>query len=90
MDQPRYSFTYWANPYPGSTACTTQYAFNPKDIAGDSVFDSNWPRSFRSDHVGGVQFVFVDGSVHFVSENIDASVLDGLATRNGGEVVNEF
>ncbi|QDU40919.1 Type II secretion system protein G precursor [Maioricimonas rarisocia] len=88
--QSRYSFTYWASPYPGSTACTTQYAFNPRDVRDDGLFDPNWVRSFRSDHVGGVQFTLVDGSVHFVSENIDAETLDALATRNGGEVIGEF
>lgn len=88
--QSRYGYTYWANPYPGSTVCFTSSDFNPHDIADDSVFDSSWRKSFRSDHVGGVQFVFVDGSVHFISENIDASLLDALATRNGGEVIGEF
>ncbi len=29
------------------------------------------PRGFHSNHVGGAQFVFVDGSVHFISQNID-------------------
>jgi len=86
----RYSFTYWSVPYPGSTVCTTRYAFNPKDIKGDGIFDPNWTRSFRSDHIGGVQFLFVDGSVQFLSENIDANLLDALATRNGGEVIGEF
>lgn len=43
---------------------------------------------FRSDHVGGVQFLFADGSVHFLSDSIDAATLDALATRNGGEVIN--
>ena len=88
--QSRYSFTYWANPYPGSTACTTQYGFNPRDVADDGIFDPNWTRAFRSDHEGGVQFTLADGSVHFVSENIDATLLDALATRNGGEVVGVF
>jgi hypothetical protein len=37
-----------------------------------------------------VQFSLADGSVQFVSENIDAALLDALATRNGGEVVGEF
>ena len=88
--QSRYGYTYWANPYPGSAVCFTAADFNPHDIADDSVFDSNWRKSFRSDHVGGAQFVFVDGSVHFLSENIDADLLDALATRNGGEVIGEF
>ena len=84
----RYSFTYWCNPYPGSTACTTKYAFNPRDEADDGVFDPGWVRSFRSEHVGGVQFVRVDGSVLFVASSISAVVLDYLATRNGGEVID--
>lgn len=88
--QSRYSFTYWSVPFPGSTACTTQYAFNPKDIADDGIYDSGWVRSFRSDHVGGVQFLLSDGSCRFLSENIDAGTLDALATRNGGEVTGEF
>ena len=88
--QSRYSFTYWANPFPGSTAATTEYDFNPHDIKDDGVFDPNWTRSFRSDHVGGVQFTFSDGSVQFVSENIDSELLDALATRAKGEVVGEF
>lgn len=89
MDEPRYSFTYWSNPYPGSTACTTEYAFNPHDKLDDGEYDSGWVRSFRSDHVGGVFFVRADGSVHFVAESIDAGVLDALATRNGGEIISD-
>ena len=88
--QSRFSFTYWCNPFPGSTTCTTQFAFNPRDVANDGVFDPGWVRSFRSDHTGGVQFVFGDGSVHFLSDNIDSETLDFLAARNDGEVVNEW
>lgn len=88
--QSRFSFTYWSNPFPGSTACTTAFDFNPRDYPGDGIFDPNWTRSFRSDHVGGVQFTFVDGSVHFISENIDRNLLNALATRAGGEVVGDF
>lgn len=90
VGQPRFSFTYWSVPYPGSTACTTQYGFNPRDIAGDGIYDPNWFKTFRSDHEGGVQFLLADGSVHFISENIDANLLDALATRQGGEVIGEF
>jgi prepilin-type processing-associated H-X9-DG protein len=42
-------------------------------------------------HRGGVNTVFVDGSVHFVSEtaNLHSSVI-ALITRNGGEVVSDY
>jgi len=37
-----------------------------------------------------VQFVLADGSVRFISENINADLLDALATRAGGEVIGEY
>jgi len=86
----RYSFTYWANPFPSSTACTTEHAFNPRDVRDDGFFDPGWVHSFRSEHDGGVQFALADGSVHFISDHIDATLLDSLATRNGGEIVDGF
>ena len=86
---PRYSFTYWVNPFPGSTACTTQYAFNPRDVGGDGVFESGWTKSFRSDHRGGVNFAVCDGSVQFVADSIDPGLLDAAASRDGGEVIDD-
>ncbi len=38
--------------------------------------------SFGSQHVGGAQFLFGDGSVRFVSENISTVVYTALAGRN--------
>lgn len=90
VGESRYSFTYWVNPFPGSTTCTTAYGFNPHDIKDDGIFDPNWTRTFRSDHVGGANFTLTDGSVRFISEIIDSDLLDALATRHGGEVVGEF
>jgi len=40
-----------------------------------------------SDHPGGVNVVFCDGSVKFLAEQIDLTVLFGLCTRAGSEVV---
>lgn len=42
-------------------------------------------RGFKSLHPGGAQFVMADGSVHFVVENIDFTVYQGLSTRDVGE-----
>lgn len=44
----------------------------------------------RSYHVGGVHTLLCDGSVRFVSENIDLKLWRALGTRAGGEVVSEF
>ena len=40
----------------------------------------------RSYHTGGVTIGMADGSVHFISENIDLATWRGLGTRAGGEV----
>jgi prepilin-type processing-associated H-X9-DG protein len=39
-------------------------------------------------HPGGANFVFADGSVHFLREGIDIRILARLVTRAGGEVVS--
>jgi prepilin-type processing-associated H-X9-DG protein len=43
---------------------------------------------FWSLHNGGSNFLFVDGSVHFLPYSIDQATLKALATRAGGETVN--
>lgn len=45
---------------------------------------------FSSHHTGGAQFVLGDGSVRFVSENVDGGVYRATATISGGEVIGEF
>ena len=44
----------------------------------------------RSEHTGGIQTVLCDGSVRFISDNIDLTLWRGLSTRAGGEVLGEF
>lgn len=44
----------------------------------------------RSRHVGGVQVLLMDGSVRFVSENVDLNTWRALSTTKGGEVISEF
>jgi len=45
---------------------------------------------FESFHAGGAQFLLGDGSVRFVSENIDPKVFAHLGNRKDGELVNDF
>ena len=39
--------------------------------------------------IDGVNFLFGDGSVQSINNNIDPKVYQALCTRNGGEIVNE-
>jgi type II secretory pathway pseudopilin PulG len=51
---------------------------------------TNWTmvQSFRSFHTGGLFFAYADGSVHFVSDAISLTAYRGMATIQGGEVVD--
>ena len=46
--------------------------------------------SARSNHPGGVNSLFADGSVRFVRDRIDLALWRALATRDGGEAVEAF
>jgi prepilin-type N-terminal cleavage/methylation domain-containing protein len=46
--------------------------------------------SARSNHVGGVNVGLCDGSVRFVGDSINVATWRGLATRSGGEVLDEL
>jgi prepilin-type processing-associated H-X9-DG protein len=43
---------------------------------------------WSSGHPGGVNLAFADGSVHFVSNSVNATVIRDLSTRAGGETVS--
>jgi prepilin-type processing-associated H-X9-DG protein len=52
----------------------------------------NWNVSFgfKSNHAGGVNFVFGDGSVHFLAQDINHTTYQYLGCRNDGQVVGEY
>ena len=83
----------WYNPNALWTATTAPINFNTcgKQQVPDNqqnCFDyRNWQTSqgFKSDHPGGAQFVFCDGSVHYLSETIDYLNYQRLGSKNEGE-----
>jgi prepilin-type N-terminal cleavage/methylation domain-containing protein len=47
-------------------------------------------QEFHSFHTGGAQFLLVDGSARFVSQDVDVKVLAALLSRAGDELSGEF
>lgn len=80
--QPNRGFTQWAEGYPYHSAGSMAGTFNAK---GNAIYDFRTWETFRSHHVGMVQFVMCDGSVQPISETTDATVLDNLADRDDGK-----
>ncbi len=62
--------------------------------------ETSWPdfgtwdigenRGLSSLHVGGVQILLADGSVRFVSNNIDLVTWRGVASMNGSERLGDW
>ena len=80
---------------------TDQFAADPEEsftmILGpvgtkDGLRTPNHPAAHVEDywsrHPGGVNFIFADGSVHFIKNTINPMTFRALATRSGGEVVS--
>lgn len=45
---------------------------------------------FSSEHRGGSQFLVGDGSVRFISENVETALYSNLGNREDGELMSEF
>ena len=76
----------WAVSYPYHSTASVFGQFNADQI---SVLDIPSYESFRGPHAAAVQFVLSDGSVRFLTESVDAVILQRLAARNDGEVIDK-
>lgn len=93
-----YSGGSWA--YPGLLFTNYNHAVVPNLAVGNDcspdaantgaspVFEAIARAS--SNHSGGVNVVFLDGSVRFVSDTLSARVWKALGTRNGGELDHDL
>jgi prepilin-type processing-associated H-X9-DG protein/prepilin-type N-terminal cleavage/methylation domain-containing protein len=76
----------------GQSHCTTIIPINqlmPEQVnnsAAGCLNWSNWDTSwgFKSRHTGGANFLFCDGSVHFINQSIDRMTYNLLGCRNDG------
>jgi len=76
----------WA--YPNYVTGTCAIPLNYQDGAISNI--GNWGNrySFRSQHTGGGNFCFADGTVRFMQDSVDIATYRGLATIKGGEAVS--
>lgn len=71
----------WAYGYIGYSFGSTFHPFN-KHNNTTTIYGA-----FRSQHPGGGYFAMNDGSVHFISQDIENVIYKALSTRAGGEAV---
>jgi prepilin-type N-terminal cleavage/methylation domain-containing protein/prepilin-type processing-associated H-X9-DG protein len=77
------------SPNPGVRCADSRGApYSYPDASGTGVGKS-YASNFRSDHPGGCNFLFADGSATFLHEGIDMVVYQAKSTIAGGEVVSE-
>jgi prepilin-type processing-associated H-X9-DG protein len=62
----------------------------PQDIDAATVKGVGDPNGASSKHSGGSHVLMGDGSVRFISNNIDPKIYQALITRDGGEAVSDF
>lgn len=64
---------------------STSLGLSPGDSATSAHNGHFW-----SQHTGGTHFLLADGSVRFLSINLDFNLLQDLSTVSGSEIVDEF
>jgi len=86
----------WAIGYPWYTAVNQYHHYNtPNLLSCDSTADAGSPYgggagmiTATSNHPGGVNLCFTDGSVRFVKDTVNPPTWWAIGTRNQGEVVS--
>ncbi len=100
--RPKCSWHMWdgwmhinANSWVGTTApinyptCEGETGYDASDVCHQP---NGWgaAQGFKSRHPGGCQFVFADGSIHFLSETIDYVTYQKLGGRRDGEPIRPY
>lgn len=87
-------WTYYFSISPISERLNSGVGINHSRPSGSNGGDHQPPVPFAwsagSKHTGGCQMVMGDGSVRFLSENVDTSVLEGVTSAAGAEVLGEY
>lgn len=80
---------YCSWPYANHAYGTCAIPPNVAPPVGHKYSPYAWPNvlGFRSNHSGAVNFVYCDGSVHYIRDEIDLQLYRAMATIAGGERV---
>ena len=84
---------YYVGPSPASippsyNLTTIRYALNTVNYSLPGVFESTGPNNpLASEHPGGVDACFADGSVRLISDSVSMLVLKRMATRDDGGII---
>ncbi len=85
----------WNSGANGTTVPINYFSGQSCTLPGNGWGSTNWASrcaytntGFKSHHPGGCNFVFVDGSVHFLKQTINMITYCAIGSRNGGEVVS--
>lgn len=82
---------YWYGPWAGSNGLALNtYLSDGSATNGPCVMNCSNEFQPYSFHTGGAHFGFADGSVRFLSENINPDVFRAIGSPQGGEVLGEF
>jgi prepilin-type processing-associated H-X9-DG protein len=88
------AFPIWAGGNPNGRGCGDIYGLGSTFRIMDTAYPLNRRTgnesmlSFGSMHSGGANFLFLDGTVRFISDGIDTNTYRWLGSADGGEVVS--
>jgi prepilin-type N-terminal cleavage/methylation domain-containing protein/prepilin-type processing-associated H-X9-DG protein len=78
--------------YPPNTPVgdRSNYCINTREAPCQGLTATSVVQSVRSFHPGGGNFLLGDGSVRFITNNINLTTYQALGTREGGEPLTDF
>ncbi len=72
------------------TTCLQSNKISNPQCNPASLETMQYAYGFKSRHPGGAQFTLADGSVRFITQNINHSMFQYLGSREGGETLGDF
>ena len=95
----RAGWTFGSTGIPTGGIFVPQRTFAVTSIGGDAInatrdylteTQSENTHCFNSNHPGGSQFLFADGSTRFIAQELAIETLRSLGSSNGSEVIQDF